>query len=73
MNNGGVCRTAPATRVCYLTQLFQPTATVATSWWASNFLIKYTKDESPQQGLEEGQHIKSCDLDTKYISFLHVN
>ena len=49
------------------TQLFEPTDTVATSWWASSLLIEYTDNESPQQKLEESLRSKSCDLDRKYI------
>ena len=41
----------------YTAQLFQTTATVATSWWASSFLIKYTKDKSPQLELEGANHV----------------
>ena len=45
-------------------QMFQPTATVATSWWASSFLREYTKDKSPQLELEVSPHGYSSDLDT---------
>ena len=44
--------------VAVIPQLFRPTATVATSWWAFSFLIEYTNDESPQQELEEGPRRK---------------
>ena len=48
----------------YLPQLFQPTATVATFWWASSFLREYTKDKSPQLELEVGPRGLLSNLDT---------
>ena len=48
-------------------QLFQPTATVAISWWASSLLIEYTEDKSPQLDLEVGLRNNSCELDTTLL------
>ena len=53
-------------------QLIQPTANVATFWWASSMLIEYTKDQSHQLELEMGPRSKSCELDTKVTSYLLV-
>ena len=39
----------------YITQLFQPTATVAIFWWASSFLWDYIKYKIAQLELEEGR------------------
>ena len=47
-------------------QLFEPTATVETSWWASSLFLECTEDESPQQELEESPQSKSWNLDIKY-------
>ena len=53
-------------------KLFQPTAAVEISWWASSLLMEYTKDKSPPEMLEKGQHSKSYDLDTKNMFYLPV-
>ena len=48
-------------------QLFQPTATVSTLWWASTFLIEYIDDESTQKELKEGPRSRPCVLDKYYM------
>ena len=55
----------PGSMVWYRSQLFQLTATVATSWLSSSFLREYTKDKSPQLELEVSPRGYSSDLDTK--------
>ena len=68
----GLCCDADFCGYSHSAQLFQPTATGGTSWRASSLLIEYTEDENPQQDLEESLQIKSCDLDTKGMFYLHA-
>ena len=49
------------------TQLFQPTATVATSW------LEYTEEKSPPLELEVNPRRKSCELDTIGMFYLLAN
>ena len=60
----------PGIHKTFLAQLFQPSATVATFWWASSLLIEYTEHQSHQPEIKEGPRSKSCDLDTKYMFYI---
>ena len=54
------------------TQLFQATATVAISWWASSFLREDTEDKSSQMEQEVSQHDNFINFNTK-CRFLSCN